>query len=198
MKGVARVLIVVTAVALGPAALAMAQEPVTSFAQLSTRVKPGDTVWVTDAQGREIKGRVHAIHPDALTLEVEGRTTLLDPRPDRTLRFLSAGDVNTVERPGRGRAGVGALVGLGVGAASGVVLVGLLDGDPYMHADYFTGALLLGSLCAGVGAGIGALVPGRPQAVYRAPGPAGELHARISFAPLITPRTKGLAFSVSF
>ena len=35
-----------------------AQEPVRDFSQLNTRLKPGDTVWVTDAQGREIKGKI--------------------------------------------------------------------------------------------------------------------------------------------
>jgi len=36
-------------------ALAAAQEPVKSFDQLNTRVKVGDTLWVTDGQGREVK-----------------------------------------------------------------------------------------------------------------------------------------------
>lgn len=38
-------------------ALAVAQEPVKAFDQLSTRLVVGDTIFVTDAQGREIKGR---------------------------------------------------------------------------------------------------------------------------------------------
>jgi len=38
-----------------PAASA-AQEPVKSIDQRNTRIKVGDTVWVTDAKGREIKG----------------------------------------------------------------------------------------------------------------------------------------------
>ena len=37
-------------------ALAAAQEPVREFSQLDTRLKPGNKVWVTDSQGREVKG----------------------------------------------------------------------------------------------------------------------------------------------
>ena len=37
-------------------ALAAAQDPVKSFDQLNTRLKIGDTIYVTDAQGREVKG----------------------------------------------------------------------------------------------------------------------------------------------
>ena len=55
-------------------------------------------------------------------------------------------------------------------------------------------------LYAGAGAGIGALVdaliPGPKRLVYRAPGGSGS--ARLSLAPVITPRTKGVAVSVSF
>ena len=53
---VARVPLAAMLIAILPA-LAAAQEPVKSFDQLNTRLKPGDTVWVTDAQGRESKGR---------------------------------------------------------------------------------------------------------------------------------------------
>ena len=59
-----RTLAVVAAIALfASPAIAAAQEPVTSFDQLDTRLKPGDTVWVTDAQGREIKGKYREPRP---------------------------------------------------------------------------------------------------------------------------------------
>ena len=44
-------------------ALSAAQEPVKSFDQLNTRLKVGDTVWVTDAEGRESKGGFGASRP---------------------------------------------------------------------------------------------------------------------------------------
>ena len=56
MKLATPAVIIVVAVALCVPAFAAAQEVVKSFSQLNTRVSVGDTVWVTDAQGREIKG----------------------------------------------------------------------------------------------------------------------------------------------
>ena len=61
-------------------ALAAAQEPVRDFTQLNTRLKPGDKVWVTDAQGREVKGKIQALAPDALTLRGEGARTFAGAR----------------------------------------------------------------------------------------------------------------------
>jgi len=51
---------------------------VKSFDQLGTRLKIGDTVWVTDAQGREIRAalrrsRPDAVGVDAMALSAEGR-----------------------------------------------------------------------------------------------------------------------------
>ena len=53
-------------------ALAAAQEPVTSFDQLNTRLKVGDTVWITDAQGREVTGKIRALSPASLLLDAGG------------------------------------------------------------------------------------------------------------------------------
>jgi hypothetical protein len=50
----------------------------------------------------------------------------------------------------------------------------------------------------GVGAGVDAVIPGRRQVVYRASGTAGAALARLSVAPVITPRTKGVAVSFAF
>ena len=69
-------------------ALAAAQEPVKSFDQLNTRLKPGDTVWITDARGREIEGRIESLAPDAITLDAGGA------------RIFAAADVGLI-RDGR-------------------------------------------------------------------------------------------------
>ena len=84
-------------------ALAAAQEPVRDFTQLNTRLRPGDTVWVTDAQGREVKGQIRALGADALTLEGGGGRT------------FGAPDVRTIEVRRNDSLGNGALIGLGVG-----------------------------------------------------------------------------------
>jgi hypothetical protein len=52
------------------------------------------------------------------------------------------------------------------------------------------------------GMGIGALIDGAIKGpklvVYRAPGSSGAPHARLSIAPVIAPRAKGVAISFVF
>ena len=53
-RATAAAIVVLAAALCFGAVPAAAQEPVTSFDLLHTRLEVGDTVWVTDAQGREI------------------------------------------------------------------------------------------------------------------------------------------------
>ncbi len=46
--------------------------PARDFTQLYTYLVPGSTVWVTDAQGREIKGEIGAPEPGAITVRGRG------------------------------------------------------------------------------------------------------------------------------
>jgi hypothetical protein len=164
-------------------ALAAAQEPVRSFDQLDTRLKPGDKVWVTDAQGREIRGRVAALEADSLTIDAGG------------LKSFAASDVRfVVERRGDSL-GNGALIGLGVGGATfGVACYANTSGSDQDWCPLVTA--FYGGVGAAVGVAIDALIPGRKLVVYRAPGAPG--HARLSIAPLVTPRAKGVAFAFAF
>ena len=170
--------------------LATAQEPVKSFDQLNTRLKVGDTVWVTDAQGREIKGKIRELGPSALTLDSA------DTRP------LEAEAVRLVAQRKGHPVGKGALWGLIVGAAAGVVLgaTGVTDCESCSNwssgKNALTTGLVLGAVGAGLGAVIGATRPGKEVVAYRASGASGS--ARLLLAPVITPRTKGVAVSISF
>jgi len=50
-----------------------------------------------------------------------------------------------------------------------------------------------------LGLGIDLALPGRKRVVYRSSGrPAAPPRARISVSPILTPRTNGLAVTVSF
>ena len=71
------------------------------------------------------------------------------------------------------------------------------DGDECAGA-ILVGAGFFGGIGAGTGVVIGALIPGKTLAVYRAPGAAGASSARFSLAPVITPARKGVAVSVRF
>jgi len=53
-----------------------AAQPVKSFDQLNTRLKPDDTVYVIDAQGREIEGKITELHDASITLNSDGPTML--------------------------------------------------------------------------------------------------------------------------
>jgi hypothetical protein len=171
-------------------ALAGAQEPVKSFDQLNTRLKPGDTVYITDAQGREIKGKIREFGPSALTLD-SGTAAIVQADAVRLI----------VERKPR-PIGRGALWGFGIGAAAGLALGVAVVADCH-DGDECAGAILglagfFGGIGAGTGVVIGALIPGKTLVLYRAPGSTGASSARFSLAPVITPARKGVAVSVRF
>ncbi len=164
-----------------------AQEPVKSFDQLNTRLKPGDTIWVTDAQGREIKGRITSLAPDTLGLDARGATT------------LPADQVRVVENRRHDSLKNGTLIGLvvGLGASWGVVAaICANEGCELDAGGAVLGSLIYGGIGAGIGAGVDAAIPGRRQIVYRAGTASPSAH--LALAPVITPRTKGVAVAFSF
>ena len=176
--------ILVTALVAWPA-LAEAQEPVRDFTQLNTRLKPGDTVWVTDAQGREVKGTIFSLATEALTLE------------GRSGRTYGPSDVTTIQVRRADSLRNGALIGLGIGG--GLALAGCLGSVDSDDAGWCVlAALFYGGVGAGIGVGIDAMTTGKKIMAYRAPGPSGAPSARVSFAPVITPRARGVAVLFSF
>ena len=162
---------------------AAAQEPVTDFRQLNTRLVPGDAIWVTDAQGREVRGKILSLDADALVLEGGGR------------RF-GAPDVKTIAVRRNDSLRNGALIGLGVGGGLAAVACFALGADGEDAGWCAAAALIYAGMGAGIGAGIDALIPGKKLVAYRAPGATGR--ARLSVAPVITPRAKGVAVSFAF
>ena len=181
--------VVVLAAALGVPALAAAQGPVTSFDQLNTRLKPGDTVWITDAEGREIEGRIQALAPDRITLE------------GGNANAFAARDVRIIRDRERNSLKNGTLIGLGVGGGLALAwCAAALAGDPSISpgVECFEGAVVFGGIGTLIGLFIDASSPGRMRVAYRAPGAAGPPRNRLSIAPMITPRTKGVAVAFSF
>jgi hypothetical protein len=165
-------------------ALAAAQEPVRDFTQLNTRLKPGDTVWVSDAQGREIAGKIQALTPDALTLRGDGA------------RSFAARDVSLIRQRQPDGIWNGALIGLGIGG--GLAAAGCIAEKDYTDSFCPGYILLYPAMGMGIAVAIDALIPGKKILAYRAPGPAGGNAARLSIAPVITPRAKGVAVSFAF
>ena len=164
-------------------ALSAAQEPVKSFDQLNTRLKVGDTVWVTDAEGREIKGRIRGLSATSLLLDAGGAPQDLQAARVRTIRMQQSDSLTN-----------GTLIGLAVGGAAGALVM-----VPEYECDDGP-VIAVVWLGAAAGAGIGALIDaargGKKVLTYRAPGALSS--ARLSIAPVITPRTKGVAVAFSF
>ena len=165
-------------------ALAAAQEPVRDFTQLNTRLRAGDKVWVTDAQGREVKGKIQALAPYALTLRGEGARTFAD------------GDVRLIRQRRPDGIWNGALIGLAVGG--GLAAAGCFAEAG--NSDSFCPAyiLLFPAMGMGIAVAIDAMIPGKKLVTYRAPGAAGAPSARLAVAPFVTPRARGVAVSFAF
>jgi len=170
---------------LSTAALAAAQEPVRSFDQLDTRLKPGDTIWVTDAQGREVKGKIRSLSPDTLVMDADGPRT------------FPGADVRLVVERRRDSLANGALIGFGVGGV-GMGLACLASIDDEDRGWCAAVMLVYGGIGTCIGVGIDALIPGKKLVAYRAPVPGAHAVPRVSIAPLVTPRAKGVALSFSF
>lgn len=170
-------------------ALAVAQEPVTSFDQLGMRLKPGDRIWVTDAKGREVDGRIQRVWADALTVDTETSTT------------FPARDVNLIREARPDSLWNGTLIGFGVGAAPWCIAAAAShEAGTSVGVECLEGTVVFGSIGALIGLAIDA-GHGKKLTVYRAPStsePGGPGHARLSIAPVITPRRKGVAVSISF
>lgn len=143
--------------------------------QIRGRLKDGQKVSVTDEQGREFKGRVVNMASDVLTLA--NSRDRADIRYEQIVKIeRSDGLLN------------GTLIGLGIGAALGLAVVGdssgcdegafLFCGDPDA-GNYVATALVFGGIGAGIGVGIDALI-GRHRNIYQ----RGSV-PRISFVPAV-------------
>jgi hypothetical protein len=163
-----------------PPGAAQAQESARSFDELHIRLKPGDTVWVVDAQGREVKGKLRELSSTSLTMDSWGRKT------------FRAEAVRLVKQKKAHPFGRGALIGGAAGAVIGLALLAGPDGDEAMGTE----PLMLGGIGAGVGIGVAALFPRKEFVVYRAPGSSNPVS--VSLAPVVAPRARGIALRFVF
>jgi hypothetical protein len=176
MKATLAMISVLAASVLCLPAFAAAQGTVTAFDQLNTRLKIGNTVRVTDTEGREVKGRITELHDTSITVNSGVPTTFEAGR----VRGIRKDDGKSFQGPVTWGMIIGGVVG-------GAMAFTNYEVGPALLA--VTAAIGLG-VGAGVGAGIGAARPPRWIDVYRAPGVSAS--ARVSIAPMAAPRTKGV------
>jgi hypothetical protein len=188
MRRTASAVTIVFAVAICVPLAAAAQQPVRSFDALDTRLKPGDTIWVTDAEGREIKGKVQGLSPASLRVKSEGATQEFPQARVATIKHQPRDPLKN---------GVlwGALMGFAGGAASCAANPECIDDE---GGPGITIALSIVGAAAGAGIGpaVDASVKGPKLVVFRAPAASGITN--LSVAPMITPRAEGVAVSFAF
>lgn len=176
-------IVVVAALVTSPAS-ASAQEPVSSFDQLNTRLKPGDKIRVVAAGGKKTKGILESIEANSLTLRQGTR------EPER-FRVAQVREIHTYVADSLGN---GIIAGAAIGASAVLALIVSGGGDGPDSVGPIVGRF------AAVGGLIGGIIDServRPGTVlYRASGVRSSAH--LSLAPLITRTRKGVAVSLSF
>jgi len=157
-----------------------------SFADLPNYIKVGDTVFLTDNTGKEIKARVEALGPTQIHLTHDGGPLV-----------VSEDGVRQIHRQYSDSLIQGALIGVGIG---GVLAIWTVQTEPPLgeitSGEAARGGAFLIGIGAGLGVGIDALVKGRKLVYYS--GPADKPETRISIYPIVTRERKGLGVSVSF
>lgn len=175
---------------LAAASPASAQAPETSFDALAGRVQAGQRLWVTDAMGREVHGRLERLGPDGLVLKVS------------VLETFAATDVLRVRARDRDPLKNGMLVGLAIGGGMGTVwcIGAILDesGNLEPGVECAAGFTIFPGPGLLIGMTVDAIIPGRMRVVYQSPSVSKRPNASLIVAPMVTSRVKGLAVSVAF
>ncbi len=173
-------------------AVAQPRVPATTTWHALPRVVPaGTTVVIRTRDGQSTKGRVSSLSDTAIVLE-GGR-----------VRSFPAADVVAVE--GRNRRSVRRDAGTGAGVGLGLALMLIIGAGPQDSAcstpeecdsrgkAVYGTALALPAVGAGIGALVGALVPGKPTVFYSRPGSTG-----VALAPIAGRGRRGVAMRVVF
>jgi hypothetical protein len=182
MRAIVRGIGVVVMVLMAGGSAARAQGIASSLRELQLLVRAGETVTVTDTEGREVHGRIEALTPAAIVVS------------DRTGRHeWTDAEVSTIRQRRSDSLGNGALIGLATGAGIGLVgIAALAEGDeePGLVA---VAALFYGGLGAGIGVGVDAMIR-RESVIYH--GATPRAHFRV--IPMLTPARQGLLVSIGF
>jgi hypothetical protein len=165
-----------------------ARPPARSLTDLQQQIRPGHTVYVIDTSGTETRGKLTAITPTGLTVDVSGASRTFDEP-----------QIRQVQRYGDSLRN-GALIGAGIalpGALIGDLSYTCREGGVDGRCGFGVGrrALTVG-LFAAVGAGIDALMRSRRQ-VFLAPGTTTATR-RLRVAPDLLRKGGGVALMIEY
>jgi hypothetical protein len=147
-----------------------------AFGDLWARIRGGERVGVTTADGKTVTGLFQTISPDDVQISVNDQ-----------LRVFTSADVIRVFRRDDPISD-GAAIGFGLGAISGLGTGDSLGVKAGMM-------LLAGGFYAAIGAAIDGMIPGT-QTIFDREGRANKVTLRVS--PLVAPHAQGLRLNFGF
>ena len=167
------------------ATTAHAQAPATSFAELPSRLKAGESISVTTETGEIITGRVEHVSDTILAL----KSRIHDVQ-------LAAEDVQRIAHPVPTLRN-GAFIGLAAGFAVGAIAAASSE-CTYVCVARPVGVLLIGGFMGSIGMGVGAAVGAsihRERVVFVRP---GTKLTHTTIAPIVSRARAGLQVQIAF
>jgi hypothetical protein len=129
-------------------ALAFAQAPASTLQELQPRLQMNDTVRVEEIDGSRVQGKVESVSGSALRIRVKGES-----------REFRQPEILSVKKQYNDPVKNGVILGAAIGGTAGAI-IGVIVSDVFCDGcgNYKAGgALTVGVLGAGIGAGTGAL-----------------------------------------
>jgi hypothetical protein len=136
-----------------------------------------------DRSGRETKGAILDLSVSSMVIRVSNAPQKYPADTVKTIRWQQPDSLKN-----------GALIGLGVGVGFALVMSAGCGSD-YAACALGTG-LIFGGIGTAIGVGVDALTPGKNVLVYSAASQSPA--ARVSIAPILTPKRQGVMVRVSF
>ena len=178
--------LLIGAVAVFVAAPTSAQPVAGSFRELRGLVSPGDTIYVTDAKGRTIKGTL---------VDLSDSSVIVRSERDSSARLLGLPehDVNNIRVQRSDPWWNGPLIGLATGAIPGL----LIELGGRSEYEKFSGTAALGLGTIGLFTGLLVDVLNREKELVYFHG-AGQASRSVSLVPVLSKSTVGVRMSVGF
>ena len=169
----------------------------TSFEELRPLVKAGDTIYVTEANGRKVRARLGELTQSSLELLVrktgpDGRETFVP------LSLLAERDVRQIQVDRGDSLLNGTLIGLAVVGGPWLLACNPATDWCYYNdgANLYRGlALITSGIAAGIGALIDAGIRERVLVYYQAP---GQRTSGVQVSPFVSKSAAGLQVSLHF